>query len=74
MLDKRIVNGRKARVNEFPWQVYLERSNQFICGGSIIRPDWILTAAHCVRQQPFANRYKVTVGKCWIDRTNRRAL
>lgn len=51
----RVVGGRKARENEFPWQVAIELNKldeaeprQF-CGGAIISSEWVLTAAHCVQ-------------------------
>lgn len=49
--DARIVGGKKAFLGQFPYQVavyLLEADNKtFICGGSIIDNNWILTAGHC---------------------------
>merc|ERR1719297_436508 len=37
-----IVNGREAGVGDWPWQISLGG-----CGGTIISPEWVLSAAHC---------------------------
>ena len=39
----RIIGGQDTEVNEYPWQVLIGG-----CGGSIISPSHILTAAHCM--------------------------
>ncbi|CAN8013913.1 unnamed protein product, partial [Ixodes persulcatus] len=45
----RIVGGRNATEGEFPWMVALQHtSGSHFCGGSIIKPDIVVTAAHCV--------------------------
>jgi len=49
--DDFIVRGQKAETGEWPWQVRLLRDldeRKGFCGGSLIAPQWVLTAAHCV--------------------------
>lgn len=55
-----IVGGREADPGEWPWQVALIRSggdpywDQF-CGGSLIAPLWVVTAAHCAAEDSAAD-------------------
>ncbi|CAG8121971.1 unnamed protein product [Penicillium olsonii] len=42
-----IVGGSIAKEGQFPYQVSV-RTSSFICGGTIVDKDHILTAAHCV--------------------------
>ncbi|XP_055847804.1 trypsin delta-like [Episyrphus balteatus] len=44
----RVVNGRGATALEFPYQVSIEQDGNHFCGGSIVNPSFILTAAHCL--------------------------
>ncbi len=46
----KIVGGTNASIADFPWQVYYE-SGDFMCGGSIIAGNWIITAAHCTENE-----------------------
>ncbi|CAH1274043.1 CSMD3 [Branchiostoma lanceolatum] len=59
----RIVGGNAARPGSWPWQVYLLRYGSFHCGGNLIHPLWILTAAHCVEEDLSPSSYNAILGK-----------
>lgn len=45
--DKRIVGGRVSNPGAWPWQVALLLKDKQTCGGSLISPDWVVSASHC---------------------------
>lgn len=47
-VESRIVGGTVATRHQFPWQVYLIIKSAWTCGASVIKQQYILTAAHCV--------------------------
>jgi len=54
-LETKIVGGEPADRGAFPWAaaIALERQDGSLfnfCGGSLITPEWVVTAAHCTVQ------------------------
>ena len=45
--DHRIIGGKEASPNQFPWLVAIFADSWF-CSGSLIGEEWVMTAAHCV--------------------------
>uniref|UniRef100_A0A8C0A3R2 Peptidase S1 domain-containing protein n=1 Tax=Bos mutus grunniens TaxID=30521 RepID=A0A8C0A3R2_BOSMU len=62
--SSRVVNGEDAVPYSWPWQVSLqyEKDGAFhhTCGGSLIAPDWVVTAGHCIST---SRTYQVVLGE-----------
>ncbi|XP_074502549.1 plasminogen activator, urokinase a [Sebastes fasciatus] len=43
----KIVGGSFTPIESHPWVAALFQRSRFLCGGSLISPCWVLTAAHC---------------------------
>ncbi|XP_070210445.1 uncharacterized protein [Littorina saxatilis] len=48
----RIVGGTEAEKGIYPWIVMLTKDGKFHCGGSILDPLHVITAAHCLAHEP----------------------
>lgn len=60
----RVINGVNAKAGSWPWQVLMLLFGSPMCGGSIIAPNWVVTAAHCVDgYEQYVNNFKVRAGE-----------
>ena len=60
----RIVGGREARPNSWPWQVdLLVNGIKHQCGGSLIGPSWVVTSGHCFFLYKKPSQWQVRVGE-----------
>jgi secreted trypsin-like serine protease len=46
-INKQIIGGENATLGQFPWQVVMMIDDAWMCGGSLILRNWVMTAAHC---------------------------
>ena len=58
----RVIGGRDAIPGAWPWQVGLYVFGSFGCGGSLIAPDWVVTAAHCIHTFLSPSDYTIVLG------------
>ncbi|KAF0028685.1 hypothetical protein F2P81_017790 [Scophthalmus maximus] len=65
--ESRIIGGQEAWAHSWPWQVSLCFASMPACGGAIVAPQWILTAAHCFTRFNRASLWKVVAGKHDLD-------
>ncbi|CAB1338624.1 unnamed protein product, partial [Coregonus sp. 'balchen'] len=74
----KIVGGTVATVESHPWMAAIflrsrhSKENVFRCGGSLISPCWVLSAAHCFPDSSHtkACSLSVTLGKSAINETD----
>ncbi|KAK3579478.1 hypothetical protein CHS0354_028289 [Potamilus streckersoni] len=59
----RVVGGREAIPHSWPWMVSLRLHETHTCGGTIIHPQWVLTAGHCFERNRVPSDWSVAAGK-----------
>lgn len=65
--SKRIVNGEPVSPGQWPAQVSLQTDHtepfSHWCGGVLIHPEYVITAAHCITDEYVPYQIKIVVGE-----------
>ncbi|XP_069313698.1 kallikrein-2-like isoform X1 [Eulemur rufifrons] len=60
LIQARVVGGWECENHSQPWQVAVTRHGFAQCGGVLVHPQWVLTAAHCISRN----------SQVWLGRHN----
>lgn len=68
LYDARIVHGHSVDITKRPHQVSLQILGEHICGGTIVAPNLILTAAHCTdKYRTHPEIFNIRAGSTYKD-------
>ena len=66
---KRVVGGSVAYDSQHPWSVAIWTKDNDICGGTLLKNGWILTAAHCLEGVSLSDLEIGIYNPQWENRT-----
>lgn len=67
-----IASGAAAQTGAHPWHVAIFKNNRFLCSGSLIDDQWVLTSAQCLMEQNSLQKadiseYAVRMGSAFLS-------
>ncbi|XP_066135826.1 transmembrane protease serine 11A isoform X3 [Saccopteryx bilineata] len=62
LIVNRIMSGNIAAKAAWPWQASLQRNNIHQCGATLISNTWLITAAHCFKNNANPRPWTVSFG------------
>ncbi|XP_039075829.1 transmembrane protease serine 11A [Hyaena hyaena] len=62
LIVNRIMSGDIAAKAAWPWQASLQRNNIHQCGATLISNTWLITAAHCFKNNANPRQWTVSFG------------
>nr|XP_060511851.1 transmembrane protease serine 11A-like [Panthera onca] len=62
LIVNRIMSGDIAAKAAWPWQASLQRNNIHQCGATLISNTWLITAAHCFKNNANPHQWTVSFG------------
>ncbi|XP_012500787.1 PREDICTED: transmembrane protease serine 11A [Propithecus coquereli] len=62
LIVNRIMSGDIAAKAAWPWQASLQRNNIHQCGATLISNTWLVTAAHCFKNNGNPHQWTVSFG------------
>ncbi|XP_037703366.1 transmembrane protease serine 12 [Choloepus didactylus] len=66
LTGSRIIGGTEAQIGAWPWIVSLQIQSgnivAHVCGGSLVKQRWVLTAAHCAKDARNPLMWRAVIG------------